>query len=37
MDFAIKWGNQIINFARYYFICLKMFIMQQRKNRVEKR
>ena len=31
MDCVIKWGNRFINSIRIFFICLKMFIMQQRK------
>ena len=30
MDCVIKWGIQVINSIRNFFICLKMFIMQQK-------
>ena len=30
MDCVIKWGIRFINSIRNFFICLKMFIMQQR-------
>ena len=32
MDCAIEWRNRFINSTRNFFICLKMFIMQQRKS-----
>ena len=35
MDCVIKWGNRFINSTSNLFICLKMFIMQRRKNRNE--
>ena len=28
---CIKWRNRFINFIRIFFICLKMLIMQQKK------
>ena len=31
MDCVIKWRNRFINSIRIFFICLKMFIMQQKK------
>ena len=37
MDFVIKRGNRFINSTRNFFICLKIFIIQQRKNRAKMR
>ena len=37
MDCFIKWGNRFMNSTRHFSICLKMFIMQRRKNRAEMR
>ena len=36
MDCVIKWGNRCINSIRIFSICLKTFIMQQRKNSCDK-
>ena len=33
MDCVIKWNSRFINSIRSFFICLKIFIMQRRKNR----
>ena len=32
MDCVIKWGIRFINSIKNFFVCLKMFIMKQRKN-----
>ena len=37
IDCVVKWGNRFINSTRKVFICAKIFIMQQRKNRAEMR
>ena len=37
MGCVINWGNRFINSTRNFFICLKMFIMEQRKHRAEMR
>ena len=37
MDCVTKWVNQFINSTRNFFICLKKFFMQRRKNRAEMR
>ena len=37
MDCVIKWGIRLINSIRNFFICLRMFIMQQEEKQLEMR